>query len=81
MLPRLRPLLKDDTVVVPAINGLPWWYFYREAGPYEGRSVRTLDADGTMFAELDSATSSAASCTPPARCARPARCTIPAAAG
>jgi 2-dehydropantoate 2-reductase len=53
MLPRLRPLLKDDTVVVPAINGLPWWYFYREAGPYEGRSVRTLDADGTMFAELD----------------------------
>ena len=53
MLPRLRPLLKDDTVVVPAINGLPWWYFYREAGPYEGRSVRTLDADGTMFAEMD----------------------------
>jgi 2-dehydropantoate 2-reductase len=53
MLPRLRPLLKDDTVVVPAINGLPWWYFYRESGPYEGRSVRALDADGTMFAELD----------------------------
>jgi len=53
MLPRLRPLLKDDTVVVPAINGLPWWYFYREAGPFEGRSVRTLDADGTMFAEMD----------------------------
>jgi 2-dehydropantoate 2-reductase len=53
MLPRLRTLLKDDTVVVPAINGLPWWYFYREAGPHDGRRLRTLDPDGTMFADLD----------------------------
>jgi len=53
MLPRLRTLLKDDTGVVPAINGRPWWYFYREAGPHDGRRVRTLDPDGTMFADLD----------------------------
>ena len=53
MLPRLRRLLKEDTVVVPAINGLPWWYFHREAGRHEGRSVRALDPGGTMFADLD----------------------------
>jgi 2-dehydropantoate 2-reductase len=53
MLPRLRSLLKEDTVVVPAINGLPWWYFHREAGPHEGRRLRTLDPQGTMFADLD----------------------------
>ena len=53
MLPRLRTLLKDDTVVVPAINGLPWWYFYREPGPHEGRRLRTLDPGGSMFADLD----------------------------
>lgn len=53
MLPRLRMLLKDDTVVVPAINGLPWWYFYREAGPHDGRRLRTLDPHGSMFADLD----------------------------
>lgn len=53
MLPRLRPLLKDDTVVVPAINGLPWWYFHREPGPHEGRRLRSLDPHGTMFADLD----------------------------
>ena len=53
MLPRLRTLLKEETIVVPAINGLPWWYFYREAGPHEGRRLRTLDPDGTMFADLD----------------------------
>jgi len=53
MLPRLRALLKDDTVVVPAINGLPWWYFHREPGPHEGRRLRSLDPHGTMFADLD----------------------------
>lgn len=53
MLPRLRPLMKDDTVVVPAINGLPWWYFHREGGAHDGRPLRTLDPAGTMFADLD----------------------------
>jgi 2-dehydropantoate 2-reductase len=53
MLPRLRPLVADDTVVVPAINGLPWWYFYREPGPHAGRRVQALDPQGTMFADLD----------------------------
>jgi 2-dehydropantoate 2-reductase len=42
MLPRLRPLLAAHTVVVPAINGLPWWYFYREPGPHEGRRIAAL---------------------------------------
>jgi 2-dehydropantoate 2-reductase len=53
MLPRLQPLIADHTTVVPAINGLPWWYFHREGGPHEGMRVRALDPDGTMFAELD----------------------------
>ena len=53
VLPRLRTLLNDDTVVVPAINGLPWWYFHGEPGPHQGRRLRTLDPAGTMFADLD----------------------------
>ncbi len=53
MLPRLRRLVGQETVVVPAINGLPWWYFFREAGPHAGRRLRTLDPEGTMFAALD----------------------------
>ena len=55
MLPRLRPLLAAQTVVVPAINGLPWWYFYRERGVHSGRHMRSLDPEGTMFAALDCA--------------------------
>lgn len=55
MLPRIAPLVGPDTVVVPAINGLPWWYFHREGGALDGRAVRALDPDGKMFAALDPA--------------------------
>ncbi len=32
MLPRIAPLIEQSTTVVPAINGLPWWYFHAEGG-------------------------------------------------
>ncbi len=53
MLPRTKNLLGRDTVVVPAINGLPWWYFHREGGRFDGQSVACLDPDGTLLQALD----------------------------
>jgi 2-dehydropantoate 2-reductase len=53
MLPRLRPLLGPDTTVIPAINGLPWWYFYRESGRFDGRPIDCLDPGGAMLSALD----------------------------
>ena len=53
MLPRLAPLIEPETVVVPAINGVPWWYFFREGGRFDGEPVHTLDADGAMLRALD----------------------------
>ena len=61
MLPQLGPLLRDDTVVLPAINGIPWWYFYRDDGPLAGAiggaspHLTSLDPQGRMFADLDPA--------------------------
>lgn len=53
MLPRLAPLLHPDTVVIPAINGLPWWYFHKDGGALDGQSIGALDPAGSMFAALD----------------------------
>jgi len=53
MLPRLKSLVGPDTMVIPAINGLPWWYFYKEGGRFDGQSVACLDPDGSMFSALD----------------------------
>jgi 2-dehydropantoate 2-reductase len=46
--PRLDALYHDDTVVVPVQNGVPWWFFQRFPGPFEGRRVESLDPDGTI---------------------------------
>src|SRR5437879_9643574 len=32
MAPRLAPLIAPETCVVSMQNGIPWWYFYRNAG-------------------------------------------------
>lgn len=53
MLPRLAPLLRPDTAVVTAINGIPWWYFAREGGRFDGTPVKCLDPDGAMLRALD----------------------------
>jgi 2-dehydropantoate 2-reductase len=53
MLPRVTTLVGPDTVVVPAINGLPWWYFYKEGGKLDGRPVDCLDPAGAMLSALD----------------------------
>ena len=53
MLPRLAPLIEPESMVVPAINGVPWWYFFREGGRFDGAPVYTLDAGGAMLRALD----------------------------
>jgi 2-dehydropantoate 2-reductase len=53
VLPGLRELFGPDTVVVTMINGIPWWYFHKLAGPYEGRPVTTVDPDGLIGASIE----------------------------
>lgn len=55
ILPRLKPLLGPETIVLPALNGIPWWYFHRAGGKYDGTPVRCLDPDGAMLKALDPA--------------------------
>jgi len=40
---QFTPLLGADTAVVSAMNGIPWWYFHKEGGPFEGRHLETVD--------------------------------------
>jgi 2-dehydropantoate 2-reductase len=55
MLPRIKPLVGAATTVVPAINGLPWWYFHRAGGRFDGSAIACVDPDGAMLAALDPA--------------------------
>ncbi|MEV6650869.1 2-dehydropantoate 2-reductase [Streptomyces sp. NPDC051219] len=44
--PLVAPLLGDRTAVVAGQNGIPWWYFHKLAGPYEGRRIEAVDPGG-----------------------------------
>ena len=39
----MKPLLGPDTAVVPAVNGMPWWYFYKLPGAWENHRLKSVD--------------------------------------
>jgi 2-dehydropantoate 2-reductase len=43
------PLLGPDTCVVTAMNGIPWWYFYKSGGRFEGRYLKSVDPGGRQW--------------------------------
>jgi len=47
--PLFAPLLADHTCVVTAMNGIPWWYFYKSGGPFEGRHLDSIDGGGRQW--------------------------------
>ncbi|HKA87123.1 MAG TPA: 2-dehydropantoate 2-reductase [Haliangiales bacterium] len=51
----LRRLCHADTTIVTMQNGIPWWYFHKHGGEFEGRPVRAVDPDGTIARHIDAA--------------------------
>ncbi len=51
--PQLGSVMDDDTVILPMQNGLPWWYFQKHGGEYDGRRIECLDPDAQLAAHVD----------------------------
>jgi 2-dehydropantoate 2-reductase len=49
----IASLCHKDTVIIPMQNGIPWWYFQRHGGEFEGRLVTSVDPDGALAASVD----------------------------
>jgi 2-dehydropantoate 2-reductase len=45
----IGPLLHPGTIVVFAMNGIPWWYFHRHGGEHEGRRLPELDPGDALW--------------------------------
>lgn len=43
------PLLGPATAFLTAMNGIPWWYFYRSGGRFEGHHVGSVDFGGRQW--------------------------------
>ena len=51
--PKMPALFDADTSVVTIQNGLPWWYFQRHGGEFDGRRLETLDPTGVIEANIE----------------------------
>ncbi len=41
-----------QTAVVTMQNGVPWWYFHRLGGEFDGRTLSSVDPDGSIAASI-----------------------------
>lgn len=53
--PDLQALFHEQTGIVTMQNGIPWWYFQKHGGEYEGRPVLAADPDGSIARHIDPA--------------------------
>jgi 2-dehydropantoate 2-reductase len=49
---KFAPLLRKDTAVITAVNGIPWWYFYKDNGMFEGRHLESVDRGGRQWVAI-----------------------------
>ncbi|GAB3626733.1 2-dehydropantoate 2-reductase [Pandoraea terrae] len=52
VLDAMKPLIGPNTAVVTAVNGIPYWYFYKHGGTLEGRTLESIDPGGAQWKAL-----------------------------
>ena len=50
--PSVPPALGPHTMVLTAMNGVPWWFFQDMVGPCAGLQLRSVDPDGRIGAAI-----------------------------
>lgn len=49
----IQHLLDPETVVMTVQNGIPWWYFQRHGGEFDGKRLQSLDPSGILINSID----------------------------
>lgn len=48
----LPAMYHEETMVLTAQNGIPWWYFMKHGGEYQGRRLESVDPGGVISDHL-----------------------------
>ena len=49
VVPKMQPLIGDDTTIVSGVNGVPWWYFHKLGGQLEGTRLESVDPGNAQW--------------------------------
>ncbi len=66
---QIAPLLGSETLVLSAMNGVPWWFFQGFGGALEGTTLQSVDPGGEIARHIPAA--SVLGCVVHAACSAP----------
>ena len=46
---KMEPLINEKTTIVSGVNGIPWWYFHKVGGEFEGARVNSVDPGNVQW--------------------------------
>ena len=46
---KMEPLINKKTTIVSGVNGIPWWYFHKIDGEFEGTRVNSVDPGNVQW--------------------------------
>jgi 2-dehydropantoate 2-reductase len=55
VVPTLSPLIGPHTLVLTAMNGVPWWFTHGLGGALDGQNLQSVDPGGVLAAALPAA--------------------------
>ncbi len=50
---KIKPLLGEHTMLLSAMNGVPWWFFEGFGGDLAGTQLQSIDAEGQIAQHLE----------------------------
>jgi len=50
---QMSVLTGPETMIVTVQNGIPWWYFHKHGGPFDGHAMDSLDPDRILGKNID----------------------------
>ena len=48
IVPVISSLIRPETLVIAGQNGIPWWYFYKHGGKWDGTRLVSVDPEGML---------------------------------
>ena len=49
VVPKMQPLIGENTTIVSGVNGVPWWYFHKIGTELEGTRLETVDPGNAQW--------------------------------
>lgn len=49
VVPKMQPLMGENTTIVSGVNGVPWWYFHKIGTDLEGTRLETVDPGNAQW--------------------------------